>query len=255
MVSFPHAAVLSGTRPPLSFISSQIGEAEVFMDLYIVRHGNPNYMTDSLTELGHRQAKAAAQELVKLGIDEIYSSPMGRAKETAQYLCELCGLEMKIEPWAHETEHYGDNGHGGITHAVQMDPTFLRSPEVEAMGDRWVTHPAFRGEKEITEMVKTVEDGARDFLARLGYELEGNRFRITEANDKNVVLFCHAGMFLVLTAFLLRMPQLTAWHSFFMYQTGITRCNFYNYDSGYTVGRYLWINDTHHLKKEGIELT
>ena len=58
------------------------------MNLYIVRHGNPNYDLDCLTPLGHEQAEAAAEALEAIGIDEIYSSPMGRARETAKHLAD-----------------------------------------------------------------------------------------------------------------------------------------------------------------------
>ena len=225
------------------------------MNLYIVRHGNPDYVNDRLTELGHKQAESCAHELAKLNIDEIYSSPYGRAQETAAHLAELIGKPVQIEPWAHEVEHYGDNLAGGVTFAVSMPPYFLRSPEIEAMGDKWATHPAFRGEEGVLRMVNEIKDGATDFLARMGYVVEGNRLRIEQNNEKNVVLFCHAGMFLIFAGFLLQIPDLTAWHSFFMYQTGISWVNIYNYDSGYTVPRFLSINDTSHLRENGLPLT
>ena len=45
------------------------------MRIILIRHGDPNYEKDCLTELGHKQASAAAQRLLSEGIDEIYSSP------------------------------------------------------------------------------------------------------------------------------------------------------------------------------------
>ena len=50
-------------------------------------------------------------------------------------------------------------------------------------------------------------------------------------------------------------PQNIAWHSFFMYQTGVAWCNFNNFDSEYTVPRFYYINETNHLREKGIELT
>ena len=52
------------------------------MRLIFIRHGEPDYEKDCLTELGHKQAAAAAQRLLSEGIDEIYSSPQGRAFQT-----------------------------------------------------------------------------------------------------------------------------------------------------------------------------
>ena len=56
------------------------------MKIILVRHGDPDYEKDCLTELGHKQAKVVAQRLLKENIDEIYSSPLGRAKQTAEIL-------------------------------------------------------------------------------------------------------------------------------------------------------------------------
>ena len=43
------------------------------MRLLLVRHGDPNYELDCLTELGHRQAKEVAKRLMEEGIQEIFS--------------------------------------------------------------------------------------------------------------------------------------------------------------------------------------
>lgn len=72
------------------------------MLLYLVRHGDPIYETDSLTDRGRLQAKALSERLRRAGIDRIFCSPMGRAKETAEYTCKLLGLEKNIEEWTHE---------------------------------------------------------------------------------------------------------------------------------------------------------
>jgi probable phosphoglycerate mutase len=72
------------------------------MILYIIRHGEPNYKLDCLTELGWRQAEAAGRRMAKIGLDRIYASPMGRAQQTASCSCKLLGLECHTEDWAHE---------------------------------------------------------------------------------------------------------------------------------------------------------
>ena len=53
------------------------------MRIIFVRHGEPDYQHDCLTETGKKQAEAASKRLAREGIDEIYASPMGRAAETA----------------------------------------------------------------------------------------------------------------------------------------------------------------------------
>ena len=72
------------------------------MLLYIVRHGDPIYETDSLTERGKLQAEAVGRRIANSGIDRIFSSPMGRARETAEPACRMLGLEYTVEEWTHE---------------------------------------------------------------------------------------------------------------------------------------------------------
>ena len=74
------------------------------MLLYIIRHGDPIYETDTLTQRGKLQAEAVGKRIFHSKINKIFSSPMGRAKETAAPSCRLLNLECNIEEWTHEIE-------------------------------------------------------------------------------------------------------------------------------------------------------
>ena len=64
------------------------------MKLYLARHGQTEYNAMSLhqhgdvelSELGIKQAKVLAKRFSKIPIDLIYSSPMTRAKKTAEII-------------------------------------------------------------------------------------------------------------------------------------------------------------------------
>ena len=45
------------------------------MLLYIIRHGHPDYETDSLTEVGKIQAGLVGKRMAEEKIDRIFSSP------------------------------------------------------------------------------------------------------------------------------------------------------------------------------------
>ena len=53
------------------------------MKLLIVRHGDPDYDIDSLTEKGWKEVEYLSQKLSKLDVKAFYVSPLGRAKDTA----------------------------------------------------------------------------------------------------------------------------------------------------------------------------
>ena len=77
------------------------------MSILFIRHGEPDYENDCLTANGRAQAAAAAARLKGEGITKIYSSPNGRAKETASYTAELLGLRITVLDWLHEIDWGG----------------------------------------------------------------------------------------------------------------------------------------------------
>lgn len=72
---------------------------------YFLRHGETEVnrlgliagQTDvPLNETGWRQARTAARALEKRGIDAVYSSPLRRARDTAECVAERLGLEVVV---------------------------------------------------------------------------------------------------------------------------------------------------------------
>ena len=45
------------------------------MVIYFIRHGDPNYEDDCLTEKGVKQAELLAERVKNLKLDEVYFSP------------------------------------------------------------------------------------------------------------------------------------------------------------------------------------
>ena len=54
------------------------------MKILIIRHGDPDYSIDSLTEKGWREAELLSERLKDAGITSFYCSPLGRANDTAK---------------------------------------------------------------------------------------------------------------------------------------------------------------------------
>ena len=102
------------------------------MLLYLVRHGDPIYETDSLTERGKIQAEAVGKRIAASKIDKIYSSPMGRARMTAEPAARLLGLDVNIEPWAYEI---GDERITSYPDGVKKSITYVQSSAFRVNGD------------------------------------------------------------------------------------------------------------------------
>lgn len=54
------------------------------MKIIFIRHGEPDYSIDSLTEKGWREAYALADRIQKWDVKDFYVSPLGRAQDTAK---------------------------------------------------------------------------------------------------------------------------------------------------------------------------
>lgn len=54
------------------------------MQLVLIRHGEPDYARDSLTEAGFREAALLAQRIARWNVTDFYCSPLGRAQSMAR---------------------------------------------------------------------------------------------------------------------------------------------------------------------------
>lgn len=226
------------------------------MLLYIVRHGDPDYEKDCLTERGKQQAEAVGKRMLAAGIDQIYSSPMGRAQETAAPACRLLGLPCQIEPWAHEVEEkrltpFPD----GTLKSVSVVKRFYyrENGAIDLPYDRGFEAPGF-STSQMDEATRIIEDGGREFLERLGYKEENGVYRILRKNEDKVALFCHTVMGRAWISRLLHIPIHLMWAGFQMTHTGVTVLEFKNYEEGFTVPYLRAFSDMSHLYAEDLDM-
>ena len=72
------------------------------MKLLIVRHGDPDYSIDSLTEKGWKEAEYLSEKLTKMNIEHFYVSTLGRAKDTASLTLKKMGKTAVECEWLKE---------------------------------------------------------------------------------------------------------------------------------------------------------
>ena len=226
------------------------------MLLYIIRHGDPIYETDTLTERGRLQAEALGKRLVDAKIDRVFTSPMGRAIETAAPTCRLLGLEHTVEPWAHEIEEdrltpYPD----GVLKSISVLPThvFRENGNIDLGYDDALKCTGVN-QTNMGRSMEIIEKGGRDFLERLGYREENGVYRILRPNDEKVALFCHLCMGRTWLSQLLHIPIHLMWSCFDITHTGVTVLEFKNYKSGFTSPRCLCFSDMSHLYAAGLDM-
>ena len=173
------------------------------MRIIFVRHGEPNYEKDCLTETGLRQAEAAAERLAREGITEIYTSPFGRARQTAEATARRLGLPVTVLDFMHEITWGGEGvpeeGHPWTLGCKMMEENF------DFHGQDWRKHPYFEKNTVLDEYARVSAEFDR-FLEKQGYRHEEFRFFCGEKNEKTIALFSHGGSGAIVLSHLLTMP-------------------------------------------------
>ena len=221
------------------------------MKLLIVRHGDPNYAIDSLTETGWKEAELLSHRLGKLDVKACYCSPLGRAKDTAAASLKALGMEAEICPWLREfaPKVKKPNREGVAWDWLPQDWTAY-----PAFFDRkqWMEHPAFV-EAGVPEETKWVWAGLDELLARHGYVREGDFYRVTAPNEDTVILFCHFGLECVLLARLLNVSPMILWHGTCALPTSVTTLITEERREGIAYFRMNGFGDISHLYAAGQE--
>jgi len=226
------------------------------MLLYIVRHGDPIYVTDTLTERGKVQAEAVGKRIRDSKIDRIFTSPMGRARETAEPACRMLGLEPQIEEWTREIHEgvltpFPDGQPKSISRL--QNTVFREKGYINLSYDEAFTCQGIN-QSTMKETVAFLEERGNDFLERLGYRAENGVYRILRPNEEKVALFCHAAFTRAWLSTLLHVPLHMMWSSFNITHTGVTILEFRNNPDGFTAPRCLCLSDMSHLYAEGLDM-
>jgi probable phosphoglycerate mutase len=219
------------------------------MLLYIIRHGDPDYATDTLTDKGKIQADALAERLSAHGFDEIYTSPLGRAIQTAEPVCKKLNMSYKIENWMSEDLAHDDFSvihDDGVRDWVFACPGARLIDSAYSLDD-WFTNPVVSACKSAKSGYKRVADCSDEFISRLGYKREGLFYKAISPSEKRVAAFCHHGFGTLWLSRLLSIPPNIIWASFDLSHTSVTIVEFKHKKNEHFAPRCLRFNDTSHL--------
>ena len=224
------------------------------MYLYIVRHGEPDYATDTLTEIGQRQAEAVSHRMAASRIEEIYASPMGRARQTAAPTAKLLGLPVTVENWAEELGRESQTPYpdGKMKNIFMVPTTLLASQENSAIDmESSLTACPGLSENGFISRFQYVSDGVDGLIERHGYRRNDRGFyQAVEPNDKRIALFCHAGLTRVVLSHVFNIPYQMIGSRFLAWFTGVTVIRFkHDVEAGSEVAPYLYsFGDVGHLQ-------
>ncbi|MBO7762974.1 MAG: histidine phosphatase family protein, partial [Clostridia bacterium] len=209
------------------------------MLFFYVRHGEPIYNPDSLTEVGHEQAVALSHRLSRFGIDEIYASPSNRAQKTAQPTADALGKEIKTLDFISEGAAFRslsvvENEKRLWFFQSRIMKRRFAEPDVVAAGLAWHTLPDLA---PYGEAYARIGHGADGFLSSLGFQhIAGSGlYRVTEQNEKRVALFAHQGFGMAFLSHILDIPYPLFCRHFDLPHSGITVIHFGCGADGYSI--------------------
>jgi broad specificity phosphatase PhoE len=221
------------------------------MRLYLIRHGDPDYEKDVLTPAGILEAKALAKRLEKEGIDEIYYSPLGRARETMSYTAQLTGIKPELLEWTEEIYYYLEVENWGRTHVFNIPGEVVRSIKQGEYYDNWFQRAPYN-DPGLLKLLENINEQSDLFFARHGYKKEGNLYRIEKQNSKKIAVFAHAALGLAWLSHLLAIPTNIMWSSFWPATSSVSTILFEERSPTWAVPRCLGLGDVSHLYAENL---
>lgn len=222
------------------------------MMIYFVRHGEPIYDPDCLTEKGKVQANALSNRPELSQIDRIYSSSSTRAIQTAEPLAKKLGKEIEILDWCSEkytVKEFCVDEDGKRKWLSQSENCLkvFSSNDILDRGFKWYESDVINSEKYRNGMHR-IMNHTYEFLTALGYEHDNDNhcYKAINPNDKRIALFAHSGFSKAFLSAVLDIPYPYLLHFEHDY-TGVTVIEFSAYNDGFAFARLLQHSDTSHL--------
>lgn len=221
------------------------------MELWIVRHGDPDYKNDTLTEKGVVEAKLLAERLSKYNIKAFYVSPLGRAQKTASYTLEKMNRTAETLPWLREFEGTIRNG---LKREICWDrmPSYWTSIDEYYDYDKWLDVKLMK-KGDVKKHYKKVCNGIDELLKKHGYVKNGRLYDAVDSNHDIVVLFCHFGVEAVMLSHIFSISPMITWHNFRGLPTSVTRLVTEERENGTAMFTCLQFGDLSHLYAGGEE--
>jgi broad specificity phosphatase PhoE len=137
--------------------------------IHLARHGQTAYNAEGrfqghlavpLDETGREQARALAETVAGVEVRTLVSSPLARARETANIVAARIGLQPE------EDARFSETDCGDWTGRSFAE---IRAEDPEGFGRYEVSDPTFRypGGESFAEQSERVQDGLRDLRARV----------------------------------------------------------------------------------------
>ncbi|HIR34726.1 MAG TPA: histidine phosphatase family protein [Candidatus Faecimorpha stercoravium] len=217
------------------------------MKLLIIRHGDPDYAADSVTEKGAREVEMLAERLSRLDIHTFYVSPLGRAQRTAAPTLQRLHKDAVTLPWLREFQApVQDPETDRLRNPWDFKPAYWMQDPRFYDASLWTQTPVMQT-GDVASEAQRVYQGLDDVLARHGYRRKGLYYEATAANTDTIAFVCHFGVECVMLSHLMNISPMPLWHHFCALPSSVTTLVTEEREKGIAVFRCLSFGDLSHL--------
>ena len=224
------------------------------MKLLIIRHGEPDYAIDGLTERGKREAEALAGRIAPMEIKEYFVSPLGRAKATAAPTLQRAGRNAIEYDWLQEFSIPVKRPDVQGLSRVPWDwlpQDWLKDPRL-LTHDHWMENEVMQ-DADVGGAYARVVGEFDKVLASYGYERAGLLYRAVKPNTDTLAFFCHLGLGCVLMSHLMNCSPMVLWQGTALPPSSVTVFHTEERRPGIASFRAASIGDVSHLYAAGLE--
>jgi len=223
------------------------------MKIIFIRHADPNYEKDTLTETGFKEAKALGKYLKNKRIDKLYSSPLSRAILTTKEINKYHKLGVEICDWLKEFNYpVYEPSVKKIKGSWDILPSYFVNQKEFYDYENLFNHPMYK-DTNLEEKYNETVTLFNNLLTQFGYKKEGKLYKVLFENDITLVFVCHLGLMNVLLSTLLNIPYILLCQTFFCPPSGITLLNSEEREKGIAQFRCEHYGATPHLAIDNLE--
>lgn len=224
------------------------------MKILIIRHGDPDYAHDCLTERGRREAELLADRICAMDIKAFYVSPLGRVRETASFTLKRLNRTATECQWLREFAPGIRRPDVADRRSIAWDwlPQDWTEEEYFYHRNLWMHHPVME-EANVPQEYQWVTENLDRLLAEYGYVRDKNIYRVERANRDTIAFFCHFGLESVLIGHLTGISPMLLWHHTVAAPTSVTTIYTEERRKGIALFRVGGFGDTSHLYLAGEE--
>lgn len=243
------------------------------MHLIFIRHGDPDYANDSVSEKGSHEISLLAERAASWKVNECFVSPMGRAQKTAAAVLEKLHVPSETLPWLREFNYDLKDLKTGKRRIAWdwMPREYFAEKKYADVSSWWSTKTMRTG--NIRSHYKTVCDGIDSILESYDYSRFADNMPVyncfphltdeqakndthllasqQELDGTNLLFVCHLGVMFAIISHLTGISPVQLWQGFFVAPSSVTVLGAEERVPGEVVFRVQQLGDVRHLAGNG----